>query len=1440
MTPTQLTYPQFAPNQVLSNTSLNDLFAYLDDQNRLTRTNLIGIGVACGLEASFGEGENGFGILISPGVGVTSEGYLAHWDEDEVLEFYAPYEAPENIDYPFFNDPDGESSYPLWELTPGRANNPAAEQLTQAFLSEQGSEKALLLLVECKVLDNKNCAPNNCDDKGNTVVTTLRPILIAVSDLDDIRRRLIEGNPGAAEYYGLFANRAGRLSLPTLRAPRYDVTRTNLISTRDVFRAYQRMLSASFLSRVQNTLDDTYAMLAALLPNYSSNPFASRLTRLSFLHNGRMMRDESALAYQYYYDHLMTIIQAYQELRDRAESIFSLCCPDGRIFPRHLALHNFSGNEILTDVRHDWVSSPVQNQQSEARDELRSLFDRLVVLLSDSELPEPPPRFSIVGSFATPLAVASGGSVASLGNASALAGSTASARGSDAATMATSIAAASTKRNLVASARYAEGDFGALRQPTSLLNNALFNTSLNSGFFTAYQPSFLLNAALLNNFAFLRPRLKPIRITPTFWGKPLSQKAIPYHYDPRLLLNVWDYAKTRVGRADQNLGFDASQWNTTDDFVVSPLNYDLEPHDFLRIEGAVGQPYVAVLQELNQQIRTNRLPIDVVALRTGSLTDTLEIEDYELHFSDLDALYCSLRERMLGHLAGIAARLYDMKITGGEVGQDVFVNSGTPTLELLQRIDGYQFAEETVGASYEEKINRPFFFLNTGIFNWGFAFLFFDFFSLNQEIHGLLDKIVLLSNNLPEDLREVNWESLRNLLDDHDDYFRGKWRTYSARLEGVLDRLDEADSQQNTHEFVAQLQAVISHVENVLTGGDAAELEKIIRLAAERRETVLKRQLLSGFQEEHPGLQFKAGAPLGGTWILLYHGDRVEDVPTRTGRFQIYGEITQSGDAVGGARISASRTRTVISRANGNFLITVNQLPVQLTIVHEQQQIQIWVTNTEEILEIDLNDPDVFDADRPIPGIEEGMVIADFFLPYRCCGKGAPIHIFPPETDVPPATTLEVLGTQVTCSKQETEGLHFADVQLRISGGTPPYSLEDTGGNGGTTVIDNQVVNLASNIAYQVKDSQGQVKTLNMQLTLPISVSIDRDFRCVEDNQFVERTFRIAGGKPPYTVVDEEGTEQTIGTVGVGTVRIPSGKSSFIEVWDTYGPDCEESWDIGLVLCQDNGQCELPCDGLARIGSHPAFLEPPSSGLTYGSLTIQWNRILVGGKELTRENLAQLNKEIVVVLNNYRPLKDADYTKAMDEVLETTQRGIDGFLGSSFNLPPEEPLLDLALENKEIFLIGIEHFDCMGYNMSGVLSYELMKADTVAERVSGKFEYNEKGAVVNDRQSAVIDPRSKNRCEEDGRVTNLTKPSDRPKGTVSARKQPDGGHLLTLRRIDEKSEIRWVLPQGVKAENTTEGLRLALPEGVKKMEVKLLISDPRTGAFIVRKKTIKA
>src|SRR5678809_1361501 len=93
-------YIIFEPDQVLTNDHLNEMFDYLDTQERLTRNKLIGIGIVCGLEIN----SQPSSINISKGCGVTSKGYLLVWDDTDLTQ-YVSYTLTANPLYtPFINE----------------------------------------------------------------------------------------------------------------------------------------------------------------------------------------------------------------------------------------------------------------------------------------------------------------------------------------------------------------------------------------------------------------------------------------------------------------------------------------------------------------------------------------------------------------------------------------------------------------------------------------------------------------------------------------------------------------------------------------------------------------------------------------------------------------------------------------------------------------------------------------------------------------------------------------------------------------------------------------------------------------------------------------------------------------------------------------------------------------------------------------------------------------------------------------------------------------------------------------------------------------------------------------------------------------------------------------------------------------------------------------
>ena len=164
MNPTEVTYPVFEANQVLTNAHLNDLFEYLDEQTRLTRSNLIGIGIACGLEVTF---EAPGTVHLSKGCGVTSQGYLIVEPDDLDLAFVRSYKLPIDYGYPPFVEPGtnpADAVRPVGAVPRRRRARRPAPRDERPRARGQGGR-----------CSSSSCARTACATAARTTATTAAP-----------------------------------------------------------------------------------------------------------------------------------------------------------------------------------------------------------------------------------------------------------------------------------------------------------------------------------------------------------------------------------------------------------------------------------------------------------------------------------------------------------------------------------------------------------------------------------------------------------------------------------------------------------------------------------------------------------------------------------------------------------------------------------------------------------------------------------------------------------------------------------------------------------------------------------------------------------------------------------------------------------------------------------------------------------------------------------------------------------------------------------------------------------------------------------------------------------------------------------------------------------------------------------------------------------------
>jgi len=1213
MIPIQNTYPLFEANQVLSNEHLNNLFAYLDEQERLTRTNLIGIGIVCGLVPTVAA--NGSNILISKGCGVTSEGFFIVWDNPQALEYYKPYTSPEAIAYATFMDSSVTPpvQFPLWELTPDHNNDPSALPLNLNFLRGiaqpvgKEDEKILILFLECKAESNKNCSPNSCDDKGAAVTATVRPLLIRKRDMDAIQAKVRALGDSAAEYLDMAASTALRFNLPELRLRRYDVENSNLVSTDDLFNAYQRILNKPFLDQVADAFSAAYtAFKPVLQTQFVSNPFATLKANWAYLHNGGIITQEKYLWYQYYYDHIDTLIQAYNEFRERGLEVIGICCPDARLFPRHLMLNKALPGVNDPAYRHHFMPSPLFSRLHGALADLQSLFARLVTLITDLELP---PVITVIGSST------------------------------------------------------------AVKQI-------------------------------------------PIRITPSKLGSfPLSDKAIPYHYKPDPLFRLWDYRKNRQNKAHQNLSYRAASWNLSDDFVLNPLRYDIEPNNFLRIEGHLGRQYESVLQDLLFLKSRYRLPVEFVALKTGRISNNIELPDQlsDCHFQDLDTLYATLREGLLCNLCEEVIYFYNIpvKVKEGQVPPPINQKK-QPLLELLKNCaPHYQYTTNTLGDLYEQNLAQ----LNA-----------FPYPDLNQfgpnPLNGAINLLLLLLQNnvpsnyiyhilfiyyfvelsetLPEELSELNYADFENKYQD--------LVTVVRLFNDFLSATFNTPADNTTLQEFMPLENLQDHLDHLLF---ACKLEPIqaVKLEYQRRMREIREMMLfSIFMKKHPGLQHKAGVPLGGTFVIVYHGDdQSKDDKIRIGRFDLRGRVTFEGKPLVGATVLVVGT-TVGAATNieGNFRMSVSRLPAQLRVTFTGlKEVTRVVFEEKDFLIIDMLTPGGDPSISPFSDLSTGEVIADFYLPYLCCSDCQPIQFVLPKS--PPIFVWRQMGCT---SSNVASGLLSGQVSVTPSGGTAPYQYS---ANGGVSWTDIGVppVTVNNNIQLTVRDAEGTVSAPQaVTLRPPVVIVLGQAVCNTEGTQFTVQV-TVSGGLAPYRI------NSIVSTSGQGSVVVPSGKTGEVVVQDSSDPACETKQTIPAFTCPT--PCNLPCKGIALDCGHLLWVQPPSDSknpllnvrLEVISFTVSGEKSN-GGTLETKTFTPAERKNLTGILNpdpqsnNYPPI---NFHTDWGQRIKTADVFIKDTLAKTFGT---DPVMQWNYDAKELpgfATLRIERFECHTFAINIRVTY---------------------------------------------------------------------------------------------------------------------------------------
>jgi hypothetical protein len=1195
MKPTEDRYPAFEANQVLTSGHLNEMRAYLDEQERLTRADLIGIGIACGLEVRLDGARPA--ISLATGCGVTSQGYLIVEPEDVTLVAYRDYVLPPDLPYPVFED------CKLWELFPDGEDKTTALGEPAGFLDD----KAVVLFLELNKQALRNCSPNNCDDKGAEVTAGVKRLLIARADLERIiaaGKELGEGLTSSDLETALLAE----LELPDLRLPRIDVPSTGPATSEDLYAALLAVFrSTKLASATGAALSAAWkAFKPSLQDAFAQDPFSGFAKRFGFLDEAPKTPEQVRFL-QYYVDLFDDLLRAYDEFRWKGAALLCACCPPDGLFPRHLMLGLLhpEGAAHPRIFRQEFLPSAALGGCLEQSHELLQLFRRLVEMArAFTDAPSLPPRDD-------------------------------------------------------------------------------------------------------------RARLDPqIRVTPSALGiQPLGERAIPYYYrqdgNPPLY-ELWSHQRTRRNRANQNLGYRFDEFKPPPPaFVKDPLRFDLEPHGFLRIEGHLGKKWPGVMSTLLLHKAQYRLPIEVIALRSGAYDEKqpVDLSRKQVCFQDLEALYDALREELLSALAEGLRFLYSAPIDGSKLPEGIPQH---PVLKVHAR--NFRYPAGSVGAWFEKYLklfqSRPYIDVdqdkidaNAVLQVYCVLFTGTEGLQAAQFPHAVsIYYFTKLAEILPDSLDALAYDNFENKYQD----LLGLVRFFRTEAAGRV----SADLQA----FLPQ-EDLIDHFDSVLFECKLDPIRSVHAEFVRRLAELRKRQFLATFLKDHPGIQHKAGVPLGGTFVLVYHQDP-EPVPVGIDKVAIVAErfrdlvaSAPAAPAVPGAPVAAAVTTmmaataadarasevatglrdamqriksdaTLLANADVQFMLDTLSSTTPLS----KQEVPFRRVGTEASKIIAAT----------VDALADGTVIADFYLPYLVACDCAGVQFVLP--GLPPP----VFTAQLGCTTPEG----VAEVRIAAQGGVPPYNVK---------VDDEEFAPLGEALRlapgdHQVRIRDSESKESDAQVvTVPPPLALGAPtFSCSEDGSTYTATFTISGGTPPYSVggLTLAGDRHT-------TAAIASGTPGSLEVVDDHG--CSAKSEFSHECEQP---CTLPCDGIAWTRGHRFWLPDPDAGRPYTGVKFDKVAFVI---EFPQGGTLDLSGDVQGILKVPAMSK---FNKSFADVVEDWLDKINKLVAARTQDKSWVTLKYAPGQPGSLGVLAIEYFKCLKFDIR--IDTSLRRGETV-ERLQAAY-----------------------------------------------------------------------------------------------------------------------
>ncbi|WP_420573802.1 hypothetical protein [Kordia sp.] len=357
-------YEEFLPDQVLTHKNLNKVVNYFEDQDRLSRIYLIGVGVGCGMNiVSYSDEE----IIIGQGVGITTDGDII---KTETRRFQYYLELTDRADYDLF---EGMEVYEIYEQE-GAGRLTDELPLTSFNSNVRGTLKDYMLIayIENYTEDEGLCGGSGCDETGNKVYSNLKFLLTHKDNYTTlISNDTIYKSHDVLSYYD---------TLPELCMPRLLLTKTNTISGISI---HDQFKNAFFLKNELTTGITTIIDRFKHRINFAK--FGITIQQITTSLNEIFTVTEEQFI-QYKYDLLKDLIDTYREIRELILHTKFECVANVNAFPKHLLLGALDEN-LRFERRHSFYPSPTVSENDENLMSIRALCIKFFNQLKEYKIP---------------------------------------------------------------------------------------------------------------------------------------------------------------------------------------------------------------------------------------------------------------------------------------------------------------------------------------------------------------------------------------------------------------------------------------------------------------------------------------------------------------------------------------------------------------------------------------------------------------------------------------------------------------------------------------------------------------------------------------------------------------------------------------------------------------------------------------------------------------------------------------------------------------------------------------------------------------------------------------------------------------------------------------------------------------------------------------------